>query len=77
MKILHKKGKDKITVDALSWKDEESLSLVVLIVVPEWLNEIQIEYEKNLETCAIINNLVQDSKYEWKMTSFGIKEQFT
>jgi hypothetical protein len=31
MEILHKKGKDNITVDALSRKDEESLSLAILV----------------------------------------------
>jgi len=66
MEILHKKGKDNIAVDALSWKYEESLSLAISVVVPEWLDEIRSEYAKNLETCAIINNPIQGSKFEWK-----------
>jgi hypothetical protein len=35
MDILHKKGKDNIAVDALSRKEEESLSLAILVVVPK------------------------------------------
>ena len=66
MQILHKKGKDDIAIDALSRKDEESLSFAVSVVVPEWLNEIQSEYAENPETSAIINNPVQDTKYEWR-----------
>jgi hypothetical protein len=66
MEIIHKKGKDNITTNALSQKDEESLSLAILVILPEWLDEIQSEYAKNPETCSIINNHVQDSKFEWK-----------
>jgi len=40
--------------------------LVVSVVVPEWLNEIQSEYAKDLKTSAIINNLCRNSKFEWK-----------
>jgi hypothetical protein len=42
------------------------LSFAVSVVVPEWLNEIQSEYAENPETSAIINNPVQDTKYEWR-----------
>jgi hypothetical protein len=66
MEILHKKGKDNIATYALARKDEESLSLAILVVAPEWLDEICSKYAKNLETCVIINNHVQDSKFEWR-----------
>jgi hypothetical protein len=66
MEILHKRGKDNIVVDALSRKDEEAQVFAVLIAIPEWLNEIQIEYDKNIETCSIINDLTQYPKFEWK-----------
>lgn len=64
--ILHKKGKNNVVVDALSRKDKEPSLLVVLVVVPEWLNEIRSEYEKNPETSSIINNLPHNSKFEWR-----------
>ena len=36
------------------------------MVVPEWLNEIRSEYAKDPEITAIINNLPNNSKFEWK-----------
>ena len=66
MEILHKRGKDNIVVHALSRKDEEAQVFAVSIAIPEWLNEIQIEYAKNTETCSIINDLTQYPKFEWK-----------
>lgn len=66
MDILHNKGKDSVLVDALLRKDKELSLLVVSVVVPEWLNEIRSEYAKDPETSAIINNLPQNSKFEWK-----------
>lgn len=47
LEILHKKGKDNVVADALSRKDEEPTLLAILVVVPEWLNEIQSEYAKD------------------------------
>ena len=66
MEILHKKGKDHVVADALSRKDEESTLLAVSVVVPEWLNEIRSEYAKDPKMLAIINNLLGNSKFEWK-----------
>jgi hypothetical protein len=40
MKILHKRGKDNIVVDALSRKDEEAQVFTISIAIPEWLDEI-------------------------------------
>lgn len=34
--------------------------------MPKWLNEIRSAYAKYPETSAIINNLPQNSKFEWK-----------
>jgi hypothetical protein len=66
MEILHKRGKDNIVVDSLSRKDEEAQVFAVSIAIPEWLNEIRSEYDKNTETCSIINDLTQYPKFEWK-----------
>ena len=70
MEILHKQGKDNVVVDALSWKDEEVKAYVILVVVPDWFDEIQGEYVKDLDTCSLIK--VRDSN--GGMTSFGIRE---
>jgi len=66
MEILHKNGKDNVVADALSRKDEEPTLLVVLVVVPEWVNEIRSEYAKDPEIIAITNKLPDNSKLEWK-----------
>ena len=66
LEILHKRGKDNVVADALSRKDEEPTLLAMSVVVPEWLNEIRSEYAKDLEVTAIINNLPNNSKFEWK-----------
>ena len=59
MEILHKIGKDNILVDALSRKDEKTQAFAISITILESLDEIRTEYEKNPETCSIINNLNQ------------------
>ena len=46
MKILHKRGKDNVVVDALSRKYEETQFFAISIAIPEWLDEILTEYEK-------------------------------
>lgn len=64
--LLHKKGKDNIVADPLSRKDEEAQVLIVLVVIPEWLDEIRTEYAKDPKICSIINDLNQYPKFEWK-----------
>ena len=66
LEILHKRGKDNVVADALSKKDEEPALLAISVVVPAWLNEIRSEYAKDPEITAIINNLPNNSKFEWK-----------
>jgi hypothetical protein len=66
MEILHKRGKENITAHALSRKDEETQVFAISIAIPEWLDEIRIEYAKNPESCSIINNLNQYPKFEWE-----------
>ena len=56
MEILHKKGKDNVVVDALSWKDEEVKAYAILVPVPDWLDEIRGEYAKDPDTCFLIND---------------------
>ena len=61
------KWTEKIAVtDALSRKDEEVQVFVVSMAIPEWLDGIRTEYAKNPETCAIINDVNQYPKFEWK-----------
>lgn len=66
MVILHKRGKYNVVADPMSKKDEESILLAVSVVIPEWLNEIQSEYVKDPEITVIINNIPDNSKFEWK-----------
>ena len=66
MEIPHKKGKDNVVANALSRKDGELTLLAVSIVVFEWINEIQSEYAKDPEITEIIDNLPDNSKFEWK-----------
>ena len=42
MDILHKKGKDNVVADTLSRKDEEVQVYAVSMVIPEFLDEIQL-----------------------------------
>ena len=64
MEIIHKKGKDNVVADALSKKDEEMNSYSVIVVIPEYLDEIRSEYARDLETSEIINNPSQNSMFE-------------
>ena len=66
MEILHKRGKDNVVVDALSRKDEEIKAYAISMVVPDLLDEIQGEYAKDPDTCALINDHNQGSKFEWR-----------
>ena len=66
MDILHKKGKDNVVADALSRKDEEVQVYVVSMVIPEFLDEILIEYAKNPQVFSTIDNINQYPKLEWK-----------
>ena len=50
----------------MSRKDEDPTLLATSVVVPEWLNDIQSEYAKDPEITAIINNLPNNSKFEWR-----------
>jgi hypothetical protein len=36
------------------------------VVIPDWLDEIRVEYAKDPESNSIINNLDQNPKFEWK-----------
>jgi len=47
MEIIHKKGKDNIVIDALSRKDEEVNAYATTIVIPNWLDEIRVDYAKD------------------------------
>jgi hypothetical protein len=47
MEIIHKKGKDNVVVDALSRKDEEVRAYATTVVIPDWLDEIRVEYAKD------------------------------
>jgi hypothetical protein len=66
MEIIHKKGKDNVVVDALSQKYEEVRAYATTIVIPDWLDEIRVQYAKDPESNSIINNLDQNPKFEWK-----------
>ena len=56
MEIQHKRGKDTVVVDALSQKYEEVKAYVILVEVPDWLDEIWGEYANDTYTCALIND---------------------
>ena len=66
-----------LVVDALSRKYEQVRTYAISVAIPDWLDEIQGEYAKDPDTCALINdhNKVQNSN--GGMTSFGIKEKST
>ena len=55
-----------MVLDALSRKDEEISAYAVSVIIPEWLEEIRIEYAKDPVTCSIINNMKQHPKFEWR-----------
>ena len=56
MGILHKRGKDNIVTNALSWKYDEFKDYAISIVVLDLLNEIWGEYAKDPYTCTLIND---------------------
>ena len=62
--ILHKRGKGNIVVDSLSRKDEVQI-YAISIVIPECLDEIQREYAKDPNTCALIEDPNRGPKFEW------------
>jgi hypothetical protein len=66
MEIIHTKGKDNIVVDVLLRKDDNVRGYATTVVIPDWLDEIQVEYAKDPEFNSIINNLDQNPKFEWK-----------
>jgi hypothetical protein len=66
MEIIHKKGKDNVATDALSHKDEEVRAYATTVVIPNWLDDIRLEYAKYPESNSIINNMDQNPKFEWK-----------
>ena len=64
MEILHKRGKDNVVADAFSRKDEEGKAYTISVVVPDWLDEIRGEYAKDPDTCALINDPNQGSRFQ-------------
>ena len=66
MEILHKRGKDNVVADALSWKDEEAKAYAISVAVLDWLDEIRREYAKHPDTCALITDSNQGRKFEWR-----------
>ena len=65
MEILHKRGRDNVIVDALSQKYEEVKDYAILVAVLDWLGEIRGEYAKDPDTCSLINDPNQCSRFEW------------
>ena len=66
MEIIHKRGKDNVATNALSQKYEEVKAYAILVSVPNWLDEIQGEYAKDLDTCSLINDPNRGPKFEWR-----------
>jgi hypothetical protein len=75
MEIIHKKGKDNVVVDALSRKDEEVRAYATTIVIPDWLDEIRVEYAKDPESNSIINNWTKIPNLNGKMTFYGTRRE--
>jgi hypothetical protein len=75
MEILHKKGKDNVIVDALSRKDDDVTTYATTVVIPDWLDEIRVEYAKDPESYSIINNLDQNPKFEWRNDILWYKDR--
>eukprot|EP01018_Ginkgo_biloba_P022693 Gb_16844 [translate_table: standard] len=48
-KIMHKKSKENVIVDALSRKDEEASLFIVSKVAPTWMEELREEWDKDQE----------------------------
>lgn len=66
LEILHKKGKENVLTDALSWKDDDNTTCAALVVVPDWLDEIHVEYAKDLDCGYMIENISQYANFEWE-----------
>ena len=62
MEILHKRGRDNIVDDALSRKNEVQ-TYAISIIIPKWLDEIQREYAKYPNTCALIEDPNRGPKF--------------
>ena len=73
MEILRKRGRDNVVADALSRKDEEVKAYAISFVVPDWLDEIWGEYAKDPDTCALIDDPNQGSRFEWRNDIFWYK----
>lgn len=66
LEISHKKGKENIVADALSRKDEDNTTCVAMVIIPEWLDEIRVEYAKDEDCASMIENIHQYTNFEWK-----------
>ena len=66
MEILHKRGRDNVVADALFRKDEEVKAFAISVAVPDWLDKIRGEYAKDPDTCALIDDPNQGSRFKWR-----------
>ena len=66
MEILHKRRRDNVVADALSQKDEEVKAYTISVAVLDWLDEIRGEYAKDPDTCSLIDDPNQGSRFEWR-----------
>lgn len=64
LEILHKKGKENVIADALSRKDDDNTTCVALVIVPDWLDEMQVEYAKYLDYGAMIENISEYANFD-------------
>lgn len=53
-KIIYKKGKENVVVDALSKREEEPSLNSLSMVTPTWINEVREEWEQDLEAQQLI-----------------------
>lgn len=65
MENLHEKEKDNVVVDALSQKNEDVTTYVTLVVILDWLDDIQTEYAKDPYSCSIIKNINKQPNFYW------------
>jgi hypothetical protein len=59
----------------LPQKNKDITTYATLIMVPYWLDEIQVEYAKDCESYSIINNLAQNQKFEFRNDILQFKEK--
>ena len=61
-KIIYKKGKKNVVVDALSRKDEDVQAFLYFISIlqPEWIAEARDEWKNDEEVWTLICKLEQD-----------------